>query len=881
MLIAMARKYKYMKKDFMDLDVSLRHLTIYLNFIGDRVEATNTLEITANKNLKELVLDADGLRIISVKSCEGPKDTGGRDLKHDYDKGDKKLKIVLEKPVKKGESFCVRTFTHCIPSDMILEGIYKDTTPKGAPQQYMSQCEMWGFQRIMPVIDDPRAKCTFTTTIEADARYTHLISVGDIDKKTNPDGKPVLKDNDKSRKVITYINDVPTSPYLFIAAAGTWDELVDKVKYPSGKEIRLEYLVPPGRKEEAKIPMEILKKSILWIREKQHYEYPFEVYRTITMNKSDSGGMENLGNTTIITDAALIDEHTLDGLLIYAYSVIPHEFEHNQCGGMVTMETPFDMWLNEGYTRSVERQFIEEHFDPVVARINEVDGLRSPLLGSLVMEDAGYAGRIVRVGFNDPDELIDAVTYDKSAEVIRMMRLIIGKEAFFRGKTEYFTKYQGGNANNDQFFGCFEKASGMDLSDFKKGWLYRIGYPKTAARTEYDEGRKEFRIAFSQDSKGEPFHIPIELALVGNDGKDIPGTEQVFCFKSRKAKLVIKDVREKPLFASINRDYSFYGTFHQEMSRDELIMQVESDPNHFNRLEAMRKLTDTQRIRLMKDSGAEIESWWLDLYGNVLKDNSLSNSMKSNLLVIDEQPYDRKYLAWYRERVIAKKKLMEAVSKRYGDIIVRDFRSLDTYKKGPLERGLKDRMLKTVLLGLIAVGDTPEAHEIILDHYKKATTATDRVAALAALNRSSSPERRKVLEEVYKKWHPHLSGYANYLRVVSSGANDDVWDMIEEEKKRDTMDLNQPTYARALIMPMAYNNKMVWTDRGMEWIRDSVLEFSERNVTLAARLLNTFQLVNQMKPDLKKDVQKNLRAIIKKSKNPVVVGQAKGYLGIG
>ena len=59
MLIAMARKYKYMKKDFMDLDVSLRHLTIYLNFIGDRVEATNTLEITANKNLKELVLDAD------------------------------------------------------------------------------------------------------------------------------------------------------------------------------------------------------------------------------------------------------------------------------------------------------------------------------------------------------------------------------------------------------------------------------------------------------------------------------------------------------------------------------------------------------------------------------------------------------------------------------------------------------------------------------------------------------------------------------------------------------------------------------------------------------------------------------------------------------
>ena len=45
--------------------------------------------------------------------------------------------------------------------------------------------------------------------------------------------------------------------------------------------------------------MEILKRSVLWIQERQGYEYTFDTYRTICMTKSNFGGMENLGNTTI------------------------------------------------------------------------------------------------------------------------------------------------------------------------------------------------------------------------------------------------------------------------------------------------------------------------------------------------------------------------------------------------------------------------------------------------------------------------------------------------------------------------------------------------------------------------------------------------------
>ena len=217
-----------------------------------------------------------------------------------------------------------------------------------APQQYISQCQQWGFQRIMPIFDDCTAKCTMRTTIEADARYTHLISNGNIDRALNPDGRPVPKAGDSSRQVITFDNPIPMSPYLFLVCAGTWEVLEDEITYPSGRKVRLEYLVPSGSINDARIPMDILKESVLWIERTQDYEYTFDTYRTICMTKSNFGGMENLGNTTIVTDAAMITEHTLDMMILYAHAVIVHEFEHNQCGSETTMETPFRRLAQRG-----------------------------------------------------------------------------------------------------------------------------------------------------------------------------------------------------------------------------------------------------------------------------------------------------------------------------------------------------------------------------------------------------------------------------------------------------------------------------------------------------------------------------------------------------
>jgi aminopeptidase N len=182
---------------------------------------------------------------------------------------------------------------------------------------------------------------------------------------------------------------------------------------------------------------------------------------------------------------------------------------------------------------------------------------------------------------------------------------------------------------------------------------------------------------------------------------------------------------------------------------------------------------------------------------------------------------------------------------------------------------------------MIASEDSTESHKIVLDHYYSATTATDRVAALYALNRSSAASRRRVLEEAYSAWHDHLSGYANYLRVVASGTCPDVFEMIEAEKNRPGFDIKQPTWSRALFLPMAANNKMVWTDQGIRWVVDTVIELAPINATTTSRLLNTFQHVKNLKPALKEKVIPALEQILQnvsEESSPSVYGQARSYL---
>ena len=888
--------WKFRRSDYRRPPVQLEHMDVRLAFFEDRVEGSGTLHLCAREAVREVLLDCDG----------------------------KKIPYALDREYAPGERFTIDVAHTCYPDDRRLEGIYRDVTPPGCPQQYMSQCQQYGFQRILPVIDDCTAKCTFRTVLEGDARYTHLISNGDRIDLNDPKDLKVFKDfkvdkgskgvkvdyifNDSNdltdlndlngRQRVAFINRKPMAPYLFIACAGTWDVLADEVEYPdTHRRIRLEYLVPPGHVEGARVPMEILKKSILFQHELTGFEYPYETYRTICMEKSLYGGMENTGNTTIITEAALIDETIPDKRLVYAHGVIPHEFEHSHCGSGVTMETVFDMWLNEAYTVNVERAFIAREFGAAFARRMEIDALRETG-GAFAEEEGGAASAVVREGVNDPDEVVDAITYDKAPEVLNTLRNLIGTDAYDAAWREYFCRFDGGNANTDDFLKVFGETTGRDVAALMRTWLFDAGHPTVTAKWSWADGTLTVDLTRDKD-----YVIPVPFALV-KDGKDVAsgtfvldGPRQTFTTRC-----------PKPDFISWNRGCGFYGVLVVDADETELALQVRTDPDGGNRVEAMR---------MLRDKGAV--DTWLALYEETFADDLLDMGVKAALLSIPADSLDRRRRAFVRENVREMRALRAAAARR----VFKEFKVFNVLKlpndlndpkipndpnvlKHPTDlklptdlnnlnnsndlKHLNDlsasaivrRAYENCLLQLLAAANVPEAWAAIRAYLDRATNITARLNALRALVSSDDPRRYETLAAHGEELRRSLNGYIGYLGVVASDPHESVFASLAAEEAREGWSITHPALSRALYCGFVANGDQLWTDKGLAWLETTLVKYAQVSEYNAIRLLAPLMNWKWFQEDLRTKVEgllSRVSAALPFDRYPFIGGKLRAMRG--
>ena len=806
--------WKYKRSDFTLPPAQLEHIDMTLSFWEDRVEASGTLRCRARGAMREIALDCDGQKVV----------------------------YPLDREYAAGEVFTVAVSHTCHPDDTRLEGLYRDVTPAGCPQQYMSQCQQYGFQRILPVIDDCTAKCTFRTTLEGDARYTHLISNGDIVEST---------DLGNGRRRVVYENRRPMAPYLFLACAGTWEVLADEVEYPdTHRRIRLEYLVPPGHLEGAREPMRILKESVLFQHALTGYEYPYETYRTICMEKSLYGGMENTGNTTIITEAALIDETLPDRRLVYAHGVIPHEYEHNHCGSGVTMESVFDMWLNEAYTVNVERAYLARTFGADFMRRRELADLRATG-GAFAEEEAGMAGAVVREGVNDPDEVVDAITYDKAPEVLNTLRNLLGADAYRRAWDEYFRRFAGGNANTDDFLKVFSEVSGRDVRALIGPYLFTTGFPTVGVAWTWKDKRMTVRFtrATQQDRR---FTVPVTWTAV-KDGKEL--CSSVFTLEGGETHTAVEYSAPFPVepdFISWNRGGGFYGVLDVSATEGQLAAQVRTDPDGGNRVEAMRRLRDRNATKT-----------WLALYREIFADGSIDVGLKSELLAIPADSLDRHRRALVRENVQEMRALRRAAAQEIG------FDAIENALQAPVASAsiavtIQRRAFANVCLQLLAALDTPAAWRALERRLASATHITDRLNALTALVASSSPKRYDLLSRAGEELRTSLNGYISYLGVVASDPHDTVFDALAREEAREGWSIKHPGLSRALYCGFAANGDQLWTERGLAWLERTLVAYAQVSEYNAIRLLAPVAVWRRFESKLRADVKVILERVAAK-----------------
>jgi aminopeptidase N len=884
------RIFRYYPEDFGDIPVKVLHMDLTFDVHEDftRVISIFTAR-TLDRSLLCLDLNAKDLEIISITSP-------GRQVTADYRRAEAKIRLTFQPRLRPGEEFTIRTETTCRPTRNILEGLYYDETPPGAPPTQITQCQQWGFQRLVPCIDDMTAKCTYMTTIIADSRYTHLISNGDVTEARHMVGP--------GRDRIRYANMVtPMAPYLFFLGVGTYAAFERQCEYPDGRTFLLELLVPPGSDPVlAQEALRILHDAVIWVylftgpdqyrdletrreilrligereelkkgnidgqvdaaraklrdlvsRITPGYQYTGTVYREIGMQNSDFGGMENVGNTTITTNRIMPFPQMTDPAWDYLFRVKVHEYYHNLNGSEVTGRSPFELWLNEAVTVFVENRYHDFLFGADYNRLQTVLTLLAPEGGTLALDSGTMAMPVEPDGFNDPNDLITAVTYVKAPEFVRMVETLAGKEAFARGLGAYHERFRHGNASRADWISCMEEAGGQDLAGMAQVWLKETGYPVVNARGTYDEASRTFTIDLKtpRSAAGRAWEFPFSYALVGQKGKVLAGGMRRI--RDDHEVIAIPGV-DRPAYASLNRGYSFYGKVRYDPGEDALHLQAATDPDAVNRYLAFSSLADREMTRLIREPAASPGERFTTLFLDLLTDRDWLERVGGQGLAILESVEDEELAHRYLSLFQARQRLLAAIATRHRDAILALHRD---YAADPPPatisdriRALKRRQVKNLLLEILATLDAPGIHGLLLAQFHESPSASDRLNAFRLLLASSSRERMDTFTGFMEESSGNLVAWEAFLTAVAGSNAPDLVELVQRAEKAPAFRIEQANDQRALYVRFAMNRKVsLQTPEGRALLLSILENLGRVNETSLVRALQVFGHLDRMEEE--------------------------------
>jgi aminopeptidase N len=236
--------------------------------------------------------------------------------------------------------------------------------------------------------------------------------------------------------------------------------------------------------------------------------YSYEKLANIQSN-SVSGGME-------AASAILYSEGSVTGTRSVRWrNVVIHEIAHQWFGDAVTESDWNDVWLSEGFATYFTLLFIEHAY----GRDEFGAGLTASRKTVVDFTAKNPAYRVVHENLTDMAQVTSAMTYQKGAWMLHMLRQRLGDDRFWAGIRDYYARHRDGNASTADFRDAMERASGESLSAFFDQWLYRGGIPMIDGNWRWDSAAKLVRIELRQSQSGAPFQFPLDVRI------QLPGGE--------------------------------------------------------------------------------------------------------------------------------------------------------------------------------------------------------------------------------------------------------------------------------------------------------------------------------------------------------------------
>lgn len=821
------RRLDYAPPDFHIVHL---HLDFDLEPNATLVKARLKIERTG-VGTKALILDGRRLELVSV-ALDGRALTPG-----DYEVDAEHLTIPGV-----GAQAVLDIVTRIDPAaNTSLDGLYRSSGT------FCTQCEPEGFRKITYYLDRPDVMAPMTVRMTADkAEYPVLLSNGNpIEKGDLPGG----------RHFAVWDDPFPKSSYLFALVAGNLSHINDTFVTRSGRSVTLGIYAAPPDLDKLDHAMHSLKAAMAWDERTYGREYQLSVFNIVAVGDFNMGAMENTGLNIFNTKYVLASPDTAtDFDYAGVEGVIGHEYFHNWSGNRVTCRDWFQLSLKEGFTVFRDQQFSADQAGEAVKRIGEVDRLRR----AQFPEDSGPMAHPIR-----PDSYIEInnfytpTVYEKGAEIIRMLRTLLGPERFRAGTDLYFTRHDGQAVTCEDFVKAMEDASGVDLSQFRV-WYGQAGTPVLTVASNYDATARRFSLTVNQataptpgQADKAPLHVPIRLSLIGPDGKPLPldaagATETVLELKDASARFDFDDIPAKPT-PSLLRGFSAPVRLVTDLEGPDLAFLIAHDNDPVARWDAGQELAVRSMLAGAGQGAAPNAEPLADLLteamDTMLKDPTLDPGLGAMMLMLPDASGLAEYTTPIDVEALATttKAIRVALAQRLRA------RLLDVYARtgGGAEDDLSAlamgrRALHNATLRLLMAAPDAETIALADKQFREAQGMTLRIGALSALADTDGPERKTALAAFYERHKGNALATDKWFSVQARADRPQTLDEVRQLMRHPDFTTGNPNRLRALISAFADGNFSRFHDpegNGYRLLADIVTHLDRTNPQVGARML--------------------------------------------
>jgi len=813
-------------------------LDVRLDPRATRVIATLTMRPNPEgRTDAPLVLDGDDLNLKAV-SLDGRVLPGG-----EYESGPQSL--TISQPPRGPFTLTVETEIDPTANTKLM-GLYR------SGGNYCTQCEADGFRRITYFLDRPDVLSVYTTRIEAD-RDEAPVLLGN--------GNPVERGaiEGTNRHYAVWHDPHPKPSYLFALVGGRLGHVGKAFTTMGGREVALKVYVEPGKEDRAGYALDALERSMRWDEEVFGREYDLDEFNIVAVSDFNMGAMENKG-LNIFNDKYVLasPETATDADYANIEAIIAHEYFHNWSGNRVTCRDWFQLCLKEGLTVFRDQEFSSDERSRPVHRIAEVKTLRARQFA----EDASPLAHPVRPQqYREINNFYTATVYEKGAEIVRMLKTLIGDEDFRRGMDLYFERHDGTAATVEDFLDAFATVTGRDLSHFAR-WYAQAGTPRVTVRGAYDAAAQTYRLDFTQatpptpgQSQKEPMAIPVRLGLVARDGTALAadaervGPQGVFLFDKAQDSLVFTGVTSAPV-PSLFRDFSAPVRTSLDLTNEDLLVLLRHDTDAFNRWQAGQ--TVAMRLLVGLATGTAAPDGDFDALARALRDfltrdaerdpafAALVLTLPGETDVAQEIGADVDPDAIHRARLALRRILgttcREALREVYGRLAESGPYSPDAASAGR-------RALRNVALDLLAAADPELGEPLASAQFAAASNMTDRLASLSVLTTLPGEARERALAAFGERYAKEPLVLDKWFTLQAAIQEEDTLRRVRSLMEHPAFSIGNPNRVRSLIGSFAMLNPTQFNrpdGQGYDFVADMVLRVDPLNPQLASRLLTAF-----------------------------------------